>query len=426
MRNTKTIVAAWKPILDGARAQIAWQAVWDVARGLEQVETLPGFEPSLARGSAGLALFYGYLAKTTERQKALALCHRFMDLAGAQLQEQPLGAHLFGGYPGVGWVATHLRDLLDPAAPDPATEVDEALCALLDREHWTESYDLIEGLVGIGVYGRERLTSGRGREILARVIQRLDGLALRTEQGLAWFTPPEHIPEWIREKAPRGLWNLGLAHGNPGVLALLGLALRANVEVDRARRLLHQGMAWLTAQRNPEGSMGWFSNTLGEGQEPYDRSSRVAWCYGDLGLAAALMQAGRHAGVPSWETQFLAIARDAAARPRSSTNVLDSGVCHGTAGNALIFLRLYHATQEEGFRRAALDYLDWTLELRDSKGAFGGFPQAYVKDDQTWAMKYTAGLLEGNAGVALVLLAALTDRAPDWDRHLLVALEPIP
>ncbi len=169
---------------------------------------------------------------------------------------------------------------------------------------------------------------------------------------------------------------------------------------------------------------GWFGTSLSEGREWGHQGSRLAWCYGDLGLAAALLMASRDTGRSDWEAEALQVARDAAVRPRETRGIRDAGLCHGTAGNALIFLRLYHATGEICFLDAALDHLDWTLAFRNPKKPFGGFPQHRLDNDQLSSIGYVPGLLEGNAGVALVLLAALTCQAPDWDRHLLVSLDP--
>lgn len=412
----------WEPVLQGDRAEAAWKAVWEVSDALTVFDWSKQ-NPSLSSGSAGAALLFGYLAKVTGEAGALSNCRMLMDIAGGMLAGQASDCSLFAGFPGIGWAANHLHDLLDPASEDPASEIDDAVILMLDRPEWHDSYDLIIGLVGHGVYALERLKTEAGREILARVVRHLDRLAVPKDGGFAWFTPAWQLPPWQRELAPEGYWNLGLAHGIPGVLALLGRAIKADVESATAKRLLEGGMAWLLAHRNIEGGEGWFANSLPEGQQWKSRDSRVAWCYGDLGLSAALLMASRDAGRTDWEAEALRIARDAAARPRVSRGIRDSGLCHGTAGNALIFLRLYHATGETCFLDSALDHLDWTLEFRDPGKPYGGFPK-YCFDDHKPSMGFFPGLLEGNAGVALVLLAALTNQAPDWDRHFLISLDP--
>lgn len=415
----------WNPVLSGPSAEAAWKAVREVSNALEQVEDWTEHGGSLSRGAIGAAILFGYLARATGDERALSISRHLQDVAGDLLAQSRIESGLYGGFIGIGWAASHLRDLLEPGAEDPASEIDDAVCRILDQRVWKGPYDLINGLVGHGVYGLERLETGAGREILARVIGHLECLALPKDEGLAWFTPSWQLPQWQRDIAPRGYWNLGLAHGIPGVIALMGRAIQADVEGAIARRLLDGGVAWMLARRNPEGAQGWFNSSLAEGETWVPNGSRVAWCYGDLGLASALLMASRDAGRKDWESEALQILREVAARPRETRGIRDACLCHGTSGNALIFLRLYHATHENCFLKAAHDHLDWTMSFQDSKRPFGGFPTHHLDDNKQSAMKYIPGLLEGNIGVALTLVAALTDHAPDWDRHLLVSLAPM-
>src|SRR4029079_16935527 len=100
---------------------------------------------------------------------------------------------------------------------DPIQEIDEALLAPLARSPWLGEYDLIGGLAGLGVYALERLPRPAARTLLERVVDRLAELSEEMEEGAAWFTPPERLPEWQREIHTKGYYNLGVAHGLPGV-----------------------------------------------------------------------------------------------------------------------------------------------------------------------------------------------------------------
>ncbi len=416
--------STWCPILSGETAKKAWEGIHCVCESIARIKDWSIFGGSLAGGASGAALLFGYLADVTGDEAALNTCKQLQRIAVEQLAANHTLPSLFAGFSGIGWAGSHLHELLDPEGEDPASEIDAGLLFLLDRPRWVDDYDLIAGLVGFGVYGLERLKKGRGQEILAHVITHLERLAIAKEEGFAWLTPPHHLPLWQREKAPAGYWNLGLAHGIPGVLAFLGQAVQVGVETERAKRLLEGGMAWFLARRNPVGSLGWFATHLPEGKPWPGEGSRIAWCYGDLGVSTALLQAAQVLGREGWTQLGLQVALDAAKRPRTHRGVLDAVVCHGAAGNALMFMRLFHATGMEPFREAALDHLEWTMSMREPDQAFGGFPQHRLNDDRHSTFQYNPGLLEGGAGVAMVLLAALTHKVPDWDRHLLVSLQP--
>jgi class I lanthipeptide synthase len=149
--------------------------------------------------------------------------------------------------------------------------------------------------------------------------------------------------------------------------------------------------------------------------------ARCAWCYGDPGIAAALLMAARGVGAGGWEQAAVALACRAAERPPERTGVVDASFCHGTAGLAHIYNRIYQATGEPKLGRAAMYWLERTLDFyRLARGNGGSWVQA--SKDRAEAGPWTGiGLLEGAAGVALVLLAATTSVEPAWDRMFLVS-----
>src|SRR5579884_2228052 len=143
-----------------------------------------------------------------------------LTVAIERLAEHGAPPGLYSGGARVGWTVAHLAD---PADPDTVEQVcapiDDALTATLAEQPWRRDYDLIRGLVGFGVYALER--GGEvGAKLVDRVLDRLAGLAQPRHGGLAWLTPAELLPPHQRERAPHGYWNLGLAHGAPGVVAL--------------------------------------------------------------------------------------------------------------------------------------------------------------------------------------------------------------
>lgn len=121
------------------------------------------------------------------------------------------------------------------------------------------------------------------------------------------------------------------------------------------------------------------------------------------------------------------IARSAAATPLEAAGVRDGGFCHGAAGNAHLFNRLYQATGEAAFKIVALQYLEELLSLRREGRGIGGYEAwAPGMGDEVDPWKPEPGLLEGGAGIALVLISALHPVLPDWDRFLLADIPLAP
>ena len=414
----------WRPLLEGDLATRSLQAVEDIARALESY-TPPADDrryPSLAGGAAGEAILHAYLALHNGDEHQAERAATLLETAAQVLATTVMPPGLYSGFSGVAWAFEHLQTRLfepDPEGDDSNREIDEALLDYLNTLTGPDEYDLISGITGLGVYARERLSHPSGATLLERVVDRLALQAETGPEGTAWFTPPNRLPEWQREIHPKGLYNLGVAHGIPAVVALLAIACRSGVADDRARPLLDGTVRWLLARQLPAGKGSCFGTSFVEGED--SGASRLAWCYGDPGIAATLLVAARAVAEPVWEDKALEVARAAARRPPAQSFVRDAGVCHGAAGLAHLFNRFWQASGEEVFHDAARYWIERTLELRVPGEGIAGFRawHALQGPDGQWVAE--PGLLEGASGVALVLLAAVSAIEPEWDRILLVS-----
>jgi hypothetical protein len=373
----------------------------------------PSGDPSLAGGTAGLAVLHGYLAQAGLGPESEAVARRCLRHATAAMAERPGSASLYSGLTGVGWAISHLRPRW-PGRDDEhnLVEIDEVLLDHLDQSPWSGEYDLIEGLVGFGVYALERLPRPGATACLGRVVDRLAETAEPQGNGVTWWTDPAWVAPETRAEYPRGYYNTGLAHGIPGVIGVLGRVCAAGVARDKARSLLDGAVCWLLDQDGPRSFPYWVApGAAGD-------KARLAWCYGDPGVAAAVLGAARCVGEPAWESAALAIARRAAERPYEESGIKDAGLCHGSAGLAHLFNRMFHATGEPRLAEAARSWFKQTLAMRRPGRGIGGY--------EAWkpggARSADRGLLTGATGIALGLVAATTDIEPLWDRMLLVSI----
>lgn len=427
---------SWPPLLDGDLAARALEAIQAIAADIPRA---PGWLPeaiaednrltwrsSLASGTAGQALFYAYLSLHTGDEPQADLAIELLDRATEALAAVPMTEGLYSGFTGIAWVSDHLRGRLFEADEDANREVDEGLLIALAHTPWTGEYDLINGLVGLGVYALEGLPRPSAAECLERVVERLAERAEETPQGFTWFNPPYTLPPHQRESHPSGLYNLGASHGMPGVVGVLGAACAAGVATAKARPLLAGAVSWLLAQRQPPGAEFCFPHFLAAQTPDAElRRCRIAWCYGDPGVAATLLVAARGAGEPAWERAAVETALSAAARPEEDAGVQDAGLCHGAAGVAHLFQRMYEITGEERLAAAARRWFERTLAFRNPGVGVGGF-QSWASGsslgEQAW--RDDPGLLEGAAGVGLSLLGAISTVDPEWDRLFLASLSP--
>jgi lantibiotic modifying enzyme len=420
----------WQPLLEGVWRERALEAVRAIAQALHAgcpaaAHQDAAVDPSLAGGAAGLALFFAYLAQSRAAAEDEAAARHWLEQAIATVSEVEVPASLYSGLTGVAWVAAHLGQRF-PALDTKAiqAEIDEVLLEHLSQSPWPGSYDLIDGLVGFGVYALERgQQAATAVACLERVIDHLAEMAERRPDGIAWASSSEWLPPEVRDTWPARCYNLGLAHGIPGVIALLGRACAAGVASDKARPLLDGATRWLMVRRAMVGTDGFpYRIEAGLPAEP----ARLAWCYGDPGVAAALLLAGRSVGESFWERAALAVARRAAERPPEEAEVVDAGLCHGAAGLGHLFNRLFQATGEPRLREAAQFWFQRTLEMRQPDRGIAGFAAWRGGREHSPGWIEDPGLLTGAAGIALALLAAVTPIEPAWDRVLLVSIPPSP
>src|SRR5438270_2560438 len=193
----------------------------------------------------------------------------------------------------------------------------------------------------------------------------MESIAVQTDQGLTWFTPPALIHPGARSSRPDGVFDLGIAHGIAGVIALLARAVLRGVEQERSRRMLAMAVPWLLAQRLPEGGGSHFPDQVIVGRASV--ASRLAWCYGDLAIAAALYAAGVACNEALWVEIAEDVARDAAARPRERAGVVDAPLCHGAAGVAYLLLRFHMATGDPSFAESSRRWFRELTAMRETE-----------------------------------------------------------
>jgi lantibiotic modifying enzyme len=97
-----------------------------------------------------------------------------------------------------------------------------------------------------------------------------------------------------------------------------------------------------------------------------------------------------------------------------STDTSDSGLCHGIAGIAHLFNRLYQASGDARLGDAARRWFRRLIDLRYTRPGLAGFWSA-----SSPAESGDATFLTGVTGVGLALLGAATSIEPEWDRVLL-------
>lgn len=394
----------WRPLLDGEAAAAARATAEAVIRAVAEM-------PDDVRLAPDVLLLLAYGAAVIEGPWLDDATGRWLDVLAGQRDHGGLGLH--GGLAGMGFTLAHVTD---DGADGLLGELDELLLTHLAEPHPLGGhFDLISGVVGIGVYFLERRAAAPAVAAagVASIVEALAASVRRDGDGAHW-----------RRRAPDGTdvgpIDCGLAHGVPGVLALLARIVGAGLGGPCTRDLLDDTCRWTAAQaRGGPGARFPYAVADEVGWAP----ARTAWCYGDPGVALSLYGAALATGAELAAAQALDVLDAACSRAPDTALVRDASLCHGAMGLAHVANRVYQASGEHRFAEHARRWLAHGLTLHQPMQPLGGFPKF---DPRVGALVPSSSLLEGAAGAALALVAAIEEAPPCWDRLLLCELPQRP
>jgi lantibiotic biosynthesis protein len=439
-KTTGNTTRQWQPVLSGAELERGWTVVKEIAEALQRPPAawipveIEGVEPyriarssTLAMGTAGLALFYAYLSHSSESRELMAdEADRYIFRSCDALEMVPMQAGLYRGISGIAWVVQHLQGFLyedesDDTDTDPNMQIDRIL---LEHVGLPENFDLWDGCVGMGVYTLERYPYPGAKKLLELLIDRLDQLSSPSDLGITWITNPETVPRQTQTASSGGYYDLGVAHGIPGVISFLSRVHALGISQKITGKLLEGAVSWLLAQQweSHDGSL--FPQFIQFPEKKSRTSGTFGFCHGDLGLAAALAAAADCTGEASWKAKAIETAH-------ASINYLkhffpkapftNPHLCHGTAGLGHLFNRLYQTTGVERFKEEARKWFRYTLDMRKPGTGIAGFSKYGINEDGERSELYDPGFIQGAAGIGLAFLGAMTEMEPGWDRLMLIS-----
>jgi hypothetical protein len=399
-------MTSWRPILHGAEAERAWTTIHAV---VDSLRPTPDFndpeELTLAHGQAGVALLFAAVARATQDATLGELAVERLSQVTERARDRLQSLSPWTGLTGIAWTVARVCELLELEADDDSEDeiLDDAILRLLERPPETLRFDHLEGITGLGAYALERGARPSAIACVERVVDVLDRMAQRVSWGATWHTTPARIGPGEAEIAPGGYYALGIARGSAGPLALLAAACGRGIGEAVGPSLLEPGVAWLldmhekTVQRRRDGAAPQFPSSVAG-----RRLSRGhGWCAGDAGLAVALYAIGRATRRADWQRKALELLRAPDATAHTGPMM-----CHGAAGVAHLLNRLYQETDDPSLQGRASSLF---LELLKMSPWIDEDPDAEH-------LRPSVGLLDGSAGAALALLAAITDEHPNWDR----------
>ena len=410
----------WEVVVNKQKEIISIQnKIDDIYNSLiKNINQIKGFD--LYYGKAGICLFFAYYQTVNKH------CQNKIEDIIAPLIEDATQYALSDCkeitlYSELAWFLCHLyeRRLIDIELDEYFSNIDESLyegmiILLNENEH-----GCVHGAISVGLYFYYRYTLGseRCKQYLENFVDLLKEIAIEKENTIMWITEINY------ETQEQGC-NLGIAHGIPGILLFLRKLYLKNIKKDVISDMIIKVSNFLLSQKHSlKTHQSFFYNVFSD-SSGYD--SRLAWCYGDLSVGYSLSMICSLNCITRQEIKenTLDILFNTTERiSLSECRIVDAGLCHGSAGLAHIYNRLYHQTNELIFRNAALYWYKETIKMAKYDNEYAGYRVPYYLKESEKELFELENLpfLTGIAGTGLSLLSAIYPIEPSWDMCLLLS-----
>lgn len=380
---------------------------------IEEIEKQLSFtnSSSLLGGNAGLILFYIYYYKATGNEKYLEIANKQIECEIENLAFDNTPVDFGSGMTGLFWLLLHCQNSGYIELPTDffANATRETLAMHSDRFLEDGYFDYFYGGLSSCMFFLED-KSDFADEQLQKIVLKLQKKAVIKHNLCYW--PGTFFTE---KKLLNNEINFGLAHGIPSVVIILCKIFKRGIEKEVCHSLISGAINYI-ADNALNGQQSMYPDIVVNNTPPH--ASRLAWCYGDLGIAVTYWQAGKITLNADWQQHAIKIMRFAAERRNLTDNLVkDACVCHGTSGIALIFYRFYVETGENQFKDAADFWFERTLIMAEHSTGIAGYKNWTPQDGYL----NTLGMLEGVSGIGLCLLSAAYDMEPYWDSCLLLS-----
>ena len=272
------------------------------------------------------------------------------------------------------------------------------------------NYDYMHGALGPFMY----FLNTSNINFCEDFIDKLDSLGVKDEKcnGKRWF--------YFKDNNIINLSvSFGLSHGITSILSLLNKSYASGIKTEKCRTLIKEITNYLLYHKQDVGKYkSYFPYSLDEDLNNH-HFSRLAWCYGDLGIGYSMLKSGYLLQDKSLINEANKILIHTTQRRNCLKNlVYDAGFCHGAAGHAHLYNRLYQITNTIEYKDAAIYWYNKVFSFSNCKEGLAGFKFCKSYIEKEYYDSY--GVLEGIGGIGLVLISAITEIEPSWDEVFLL------
>ena len=372
-------------------------------------------------GISGMALFQFYYAKYLDDDRFSDLGVEMISYCIEKINEGYSYPTYCTGIAGFGWTMQHLNDegFIELDCDDLLGEFDAYLHNQMRLDISTRNFDFLHGAIGYGFYFLKRYNGTEIKELKNRYLDYLKELIMALEKSAI---KKDNYYKWesvldIR-RGNKG-FNFSLSHGMSSILNFLS---RAHV-IDKLREITEDSLIGclnylLSFENKSPENKSLFPSWI-EPELPIEYNARLAWCYGDLGVGLSMVKAGVSLNNIEIQKRGVEILNSTTKKKiPEETHVIDAGICHGSYGNAQIYHRLFQQYENGMFGKSTDFWIQDGIEKAIHKDGHAGYKQ-WNGLNKEWTPELS--LLEGVAGIGLVIIDYLSKKPNSWDECLIIS-----
>lgn len=253
------------------------------------------------------------------------------------------------------------------------------------------NYDFLHGALGVIKY------LGDDAQFINEALTLFELTADKTNNTYRWVS---------RIGVERKLgYNISLSHGISSIIVVLSQLECESINYESRDHIIEMACNYIISQEIDHRKYGcYFPSASLDNNDPITRS-RMAWCYGDLGVAVALWEAGKVLKKDAWKSKAIEIfSFSSQRRSHEDSMIEDAELCHGSGSLVMMFDYMYRETDDDLFRETRDFWVEKSLELSSFVDGLAGY-KTWQGKELKWRKEY--GILTGVCGIGSMFLSTL-------------------
>ncbi len=299
---------------------------------------------------------------------------------------------------GIGLILLNEKDFIELEA-EALNNFDAYLSRAMASFTAQGNFDLLHGATGIALYFTKRSDTAieTSREALTAYITSIKKALVKTtgDDGTE-YSWCRMKPDFSQEER-----NISMSHGLSGIANVLAQIYARHIlpktEEKKVKEMIEALTRTILAQRIKFTKYRSAFPSYYKSSDEHSRFSRLAWCYGDLGILATLAIIAETNGNSSLSARIEPLVLAETTRRRiEQTLVHDACVCHGAAGIYAYFRQASSRFSDcVALHDAERYWKDYILALPVDRLCYDPISKSYNKQ---------YNILNGYAGIAMSLL----------------------